>query len=36
MKRLTQLEDENTKLCKVVADQSLDEGVLQDVLHRKL
>jgi putative transposase len=36
MRRLKQLEDENTKLRKVVADLSLDKEMLQDVLRRKL
>jgi len=36
MRRLRQLEDENTKLRKVVADLSLDKEMLQDVLRRKL
>lgn len=36
MKRLRQLEDENSKLKKLVADLSLDEAMLQDVLSRKL
>lgn len=35
MRRLKQLEDENTKLRKVVADLSLDKEMLQDVLRRK-
>ena len=32
MRRLKQLEDENTKLKKLVADLSLDKAMLQDVL----
>jgi len=32
MRRLKQLEDENSKLRKVVADLSLDEEMLQDAL----
>jgi len=36
MRRLKQLEDENTKLRKVVADLSLDKEMLQDVIRRKL
>ena len=36
MKRLKQLEDENAKLRKVVADLSLDREILQDVIRRKL
>lgn len=36
MRRLEQLEDENAKLRKVVADLSLDKEMLQDVLRRKL
>jgi putative transposase len=36
MRRLKQLEDENTKLRKVVADLALDKEMLQDVLRRKL
>ena len=35
-KRLRQLEDENAKLKKLVADLSLDKAMLQDVLRRKL
>jgi putative transposase len=35
-RRLNQLEDENTKLRKVVADLSLDKEMLQDVIRRKL
>ena len=36
MRRLKQLEDENTKLKKLVADFSLDREMLQDVIRRKL
>ncbi|ABQ39593.1 MAG: transposase [Bradyrhizobium sp.] len=36
MRRLKQLEDDNTKLRKVVADLSLDKEMLQDVICRKL
>jgi putative transposase len=36
MRRLKQLEDENSKLKKLVADLSLDKEMLQDVLRRKL
>ena len=36
MRRLKQLEDENGKLKKLVADLSLDRAMLQDVLRRKL
>ena len=36
MRRLKQLEDENTKLRKLVADLSLDREMLQDVIRRKL
>jgi putative transposase len=36
MRRLKQLEDENGKLRKVVADLSLDKEMLQDVVRRKL
>ena len=36
MRRLKQLEDENTTLRKVVADLSLDKEMLQDVIRRKL
>jgi hypothetical protein len=34
--RLKQLEDENAKLNKIVADLSLDREMLQDVIRRKL
>ena len=36
MRRLRQLEDENTKLKKLVADLSLDKEMLQDVIRRKI
>ena len=36
MRRLRQLEEENTKLKKLVADLSLDKAILQDVLAKKL
>lgn len=36
IRRLKQLEDENGKLRKVVADLSLDKEMLQDVIRRKL
>ena len=36
MRRLKQLEGENNKLRKVVADLSLDKEMLQDALRRKL
>lgn len=36
MRRLKQLEEENAKLRKVVADLSLDKEMLQDVIRRKL
>jgi len=36
MRRLKQLEDENNKLRKLVADLSLDKEMLQDALRRKL
>ena len=35
-RRLKQLEDENAKLKKIVADLSLDPEMLQDVIRRKL
>lgn len=34
LKRLKQLEEENTKLKKLVADLSLDKAMLQDVLSK--
>jgi len=36
MKRLKQLEDENNRLKRIVADLSLDKEMLQDVLKSKL
>lgn len=36
MKRLRQLEEENSKLKKLVADLSLDKAMLQDVIRRKI
>ncbi len=36
MRRLKQLEDENAKLRRVVADLAFDMEMLQDVLRRKL
>ena len=36
MRRLKQLEDENAKLKKIVADLTLDREMLQDVIKRKL
>jgi len=36
VKRLKQLEEENTKLKRLVADLSLDKAMLQDVLAKKL
>ena len=35
MKRLRQLEEENAKLKRIVADLSLDKAMLQDVLSKK-
>ena len=35
MKRLKQLEEENTKLKKLVAELSLDKIMLQDVISKK-
>ena len=35
IRRLKQLEDENAKLKKLVADLTLDKTMLQDVLRRK-
>lgn len=34
MRRLKQVEDENARLCKVVADLSLDKEMLQDVIRQ--
>lgn len=36
MRRLRQLEEENAKLKRIVADLSLDKAMLQDVLQKKL
>jgi len=36
MRRLKQLEDENSRLKKIVADLTLDREMLQDVIKRKL
>ena len=36
LRRLRQLEDENAKLKRLVADLSLDKAMLQDVVRRKL
>jgi putative transposase len=36
MKRLKQLEEENQRLEKVVADLALDKEMLQDVIRRKI
>lgn len=36
MRRLRQLEEENTKLKKLVADLSLDKAMLQDVLAKNV
>lgn len=36
MRRLKQLEDENAKLKRIVADLSLDKEMLQDIIRRKL
>ena len=35
MKRLRELEDENSRLKNIVADLALDKEMLQDVLKRK-
>lgn len=36
MRRLKALEEENTRLKKIVADLTLDREMLQDVIRRKL
>jgi len=36
LRRLRQLEEENSKLKKLVADLSLDKQMLQDILQKKL
>jgi putative transposase len=35
-RRLKQLEDENARLKKIVADLTLDREMLQDVIRRKI
>jgi putative transposase len=36
IRKLKQLEEENSKLKRIVADLSLDKAMLQDVLSKKL
>ncbi len=36
MKRMRELEEENARLKRIVADLSLDRAMLQDVIKRKL
>jgi putative transposase len=36
MKKLKQLEDENARLKRIVADLTLDREMLQDVIHRNV
>jgi putative transposase len=36
MKRLRELEEENSRLKRIVADLTLDREMLQDVIKRKL
>jgi hypothetical protein len=36
MRRLRELEDENARLKRIVADLTLDREMLQDVIKRKL
>ena len=36
MKRLQELEEENSRLKRIVADLTLDREILQDVIKRKL
>jgi len=36
MRRLKQLEDENARLKRIVADLTLDREMLQDIVRRKL
>ncbi len=36
MKHLRELEQENTRLKKIVADLSLDKAMLQDIVRRKI
>lgn len=35
-RQLKQLEDENTRLMKILADLTLDREMLQDIIRRKL
>jgi putative transposase len=36
MRRLKQLEEENSRLKRIVADLSVDKEMLQDIVRRKL
>ena len=36
LRRLKKLEDENTSLCRLVADLSLDKDILQEIVSKKL
>lgn len=36
MRRLKQIEEENSKLKRLVADLSLDEEMLQDIVRREI
>ena len=36
MRRLNQLEEENSRLKRIVADLSVDKEMLQDIVRRKL
>jgi putative transposase len=36
MKRLRELEEENNRLKRIVADLSLDKEMLQDIVRRKI
>jgi putative transposase len=36
LRKLKQLEEENSKLKRIVADMSLDKAMLQDVLSKKV
>ena len=36
MKRLRELEEENSRLKRIVADLTLDREILQDIIKRKL
>jgi putative transposase len=36
MKRLRELEEENSRLKRIVADLSLDKEMLQDIVRRKI